>query len=463
MNRSSGSQPYHMTKEKSRDKEEPHSKRLGLKTLLSRYLRLNLKKRDDCNAFYFVAEVFWATFLTAATSFNAAYAIRLGASDQEIGYLSSIPALFAIFLSIPVGRWLQRSKHKRNLIMGSLALYRFGFVVIALAPWVNFSSMNDGTLVIILLILFSITNRPFIIGFAPMQSKVIPPQRQAAVISTRMQIFHAVRSLSVFLLGLWLNAIIFPLNYQIMYLVTFGLSIISVILLFKIEPPEKTEEEKKQELIEKAEQLSFKDQIKKLRLLLKDNPQFLRFILNTLVMDFGMWATSPLFTIFYVKELGASDAWLGTYSALHSVCNIAGYAIWRPVVKRFGEIRMLKWTAMLRPLFPLSIALFPNLNAILFIASAWGIIIPGLGLSYQSTYLKMLPPNAREEAQSVYSTIQNTSMFLSPLLGIAIAGAIGIPTTLLIFSGARLAGSLMWMINPIDAPKFKKTQAEGVK
>ena len=233
MNRRYGIQPYYMTKNKPQEKEQIHRKHPGLQKLLSRHLHLNLKKREDRNAFYFIAEVFWATFLIAATSFNAAYAIRLGASDQEIGYLSSIGALFAIFLSIPVGRWLQRSKHKQNLILGSLSLYRFGFVIIALAPWLNFSGMNDGTLVVILLILFSITNRPFIIGFPPMQSEVIPPQRQAAVISARMQVFHAVRSLSVFLLGLWLNAIIFPLNYQIMYLVTFGLSVISVILLFK--------------------------------------------------------------------------------------------------------------------------------------------------------------------------------------------------------------------------------------
>ena len=452
-----------MTKEKSRDKEEPHSKRLNLKTLLSRYLHLNLKKRDDRNTFYFALEMFWATFLGAATSFNAAFAIRLGASDQQIGYLSSIPALFAIFLSIPVGRWLQKSKHKRSLIMSSLALYRFGFVVIALAPWINFSSMNDGSLVVWLLILFTITNRPFMIGFSPMQSEVIPPEKQAPLISVRMQIFHAVRSISVLLFGFWLDAIIFPLNYQLLYLVTFTLSIISLILLLKIEMPEKSKEQKEKETEERERKVSLRKQLESLVLLLKKHPQFLRFMLNTLAMNISVWVTGPLFTIFFVNDLGASDGWLGTFAALHSVANIAGYAIWRPIVKRYGEIRMLKWTSLVRPLWPLSIALFPNLNAILVIACAWGIIIPGLGLSHASTYMRMLPPDAREEAQSIHSTLQNTGAFLGPLLGIAVAGAVGIPVTLLIFAGVRLLGSLMWTINPIDAPKFKKTQAEGVK
>ena len=340
--------------------------------------------------------------------------------------------------------------------MGSLGLFRFCFVIMALAPWINFSGMNDGSLVVILLILFAVVNRPFIIGFAPMQSEVIPPGRQSAVISVRMQIFHAVRSISVLLLGFWLDAVVFPLNYQIMYLVTTALSVISLIQLIKINGPEKSAAEQKQILIERDTKVSFKQQLAELLKVIKDHPRFLRFMINTLLMNFGMWATMPLFTLFYVNELGASDGWLGTYSALHSVCNIGGYALWRPVIRKYGENKMLKWTALLRPLWPLSIATFPNLNAILAIAGAWGLLIPGLDLCQQSMYLKILPEDAREQAQSIHSTIQNTSMFLSPLLGIAVAEAIGIPSTLFIFAGVRLLGSLMWIINPLDSPKFAK-------
>ena len=443
-----------MTNEISQENEEPDSNISGIKKSICQYLHLNFKNREDRNVYYFVTEMFWATFLSAAATFNTAYVIRLGASDQQIGYLSSIPALFAIFLSIPVGRWLQTSKHKTTLIMNSLALSRFTYVVIALAPWLNFSKFNDGSLVVWILILFSITNRPFTIGFTPMQSEVISARKQAPLISIRMQIYHSVHSLSVLLLGFWLDAILFPLNYQIMYLATVSLSVISLLLLLRVEFPEKTAAQQQQILLDQETKISFKEQLKNLGKVLKKNPRFVRFMLNSLAMDFGMWVTGPLFSIFYVKELGASDAWLGTSSALHSVCNIAGYALWRPIVRRYGETRMLKLTALLRPLFPLSIALFPNLNAILVIFSAWGILIPGLGLSHSSTYMQMLPPESREEAQAIYSTLQNAAAFVSPLIGIAVAEGIGIPSTLIIFAGVRFIGSLMWTIFPIDAARL---------
>ena len=437
-----------------KEKDEPHSvQRWSLKRLLSRYLHLDLNKRADRNAYYLVAEVFWAAFLNAAASFNVAYALRLDASDQMVGYLSSIPSLFAIFLSIPVGQWVQRTKNKHRLLVTSLGVFRLGFVAIALVPWLNLFKVPDGTLVVILLILFAVTQRPMIIGFTPLMSSVLPVEKQAPVISARMQILSAVQSLCVFLFGIWLDKIIFPLNYQLMYFFAFGLSIISTLLIAKIERPEKENRPKP----DATEKVSAKERIKKLLKVAKDNPIFVRYTINVLCMDFGMWVTSPLFSIYYVKTLGASDGWLGTMSSLHNVAAIVGYSLWRPIVKRVGAQKLLRYTALLRPIWPLAIALAPNLTFILGVGVVWGLLVPGIGLPSQSTFLQVMPPEAREEAQSLHSTIQNASMFISPLLGIAIAEAIGIPTTLLIFAGVRLIGSLMWTINPITTEKTKKT------
>ncbi len=444
--------------EPKKGKDEPHPvRKWSLKALLSRYLHLDLKKREDRNAYYLVAEVFWAAFLNAAASFNVAYALRLEASDQMVGYLSSIPSLFAIFLSIPVGRWVQRTRNKQHLLITSLGIFRLGYVAIALVPWLNFFKLPDGSLIIILLILFAVTQRPMIIGFFPMMSSVIPAHKQAPVISARMQIMSAVQSLSVFLFGLWLDRIIFPLNYQLMYFFAFGLSIISTLLLAKIERPK--EDPKPLPEKNKDVPVPIKERLSGFVKVAKDNPVFLRFMINTLFMDFGMWVTMPLFSIYFINTMGASDGWLGTLSSSHNIAAIIGYSIWRPIVNRVGPKKLLQYAALLRPLWPLSIALAPNLIVILLIHIAWGFIVPSIGLSSQSTFLQVLPEDAREEGQALHSTIQNASMFVGPLLGVAISKAIGIPTTLLIFAGVRLLGSLMWTFNPIIEKKKQLSAA----
>lgn len=430
---------------RTKEKEEPHSRqRWSQERILTKFLHLDMRKKDDRNAYYLVAEVFWAAFLNGAASFNVAYALRLNASDQMVGYLSSIPALFAIFLSIPVGIWVQRAHRKQRLLISSLAVFRLGYLAIALVPWLNFLQIEKGNLIVILLIFFAILQRPMIIGFQPMMSNVLPPEKQAPVISARNQIMFAVQSISVFLFGIWLDKIIFPLNYQVMFLFTFALSIISTYLLTKIERPEQNT---KPHLT--PDNASIKTRLTGLIKVAKDNPILTRFMINTLCMDFGMWVTNPLFSIYYVNNLGASDAWLGTMTALHSVANIAGYSLWKPVINRMGAEKLLKYSSLLRPLWPLSIALAPNLTVILVIAVVWGLLVPSIGLSHQSMFLRALPEDALEEGQSLHSTIQNASAFVSPLLGVAIADAIGIPATLFIFAGVRLLGSLMWTFNPL--------------
>ncbi|MBN2047379.1 MAG: MFS transporter [Anaerolineaceae bacterium] len=415
-----------------------------------RYLNINLDRKDDRNAFYLVVEMFWATFLSAATAFNAAYALRLHASDTEVSYLTSIPALLAVAISIPAGQILQRSSRKKAMIMSALSIHRAGYLLIALVPWLHFDNVSGGTMIVILLILFSAPAQFFNVGFMPLQAEVIAPERRAAVISMRNQIFHAARSVSVFLFGLWLDAVVFPLNYQLMFIVTFALSILSIVYLLKIEMPEKSEVAELPERAKLKDKLRFRKNLQTMIADLRGQPQFLRFSVNTLLMDVGLWAITPLFTIFYVNELNASDSWLGIFNSVNSVTNIIGFSFWGKLLKRWGERKSLRITALMRPIFPLAVALSKNLMVTMITSGVMGAAMAGLTLSHYSILLKATPPESRERYSALYTTIQNISVFFSPLLGVAVSNLVGIPTTLMIFAGVRFLGGLMWFFFPIE-------------
>ena len=52
-------------------------------------------------------EVFFAGLMQAVVSFNSAYVIRLGASNEMVGLLTSLPALVTAIASIPSARFMQ--------------------------------------------------------------------------------------------------------------------------------------------------------------------------------------------------------------------------------------------------------------------------------------------------------------------------------------------------------------------
>ena len=64
---------------------------------------------------------------------------------------------------------------------------------------------------------------------------------------------------------------------------------------------------------------------------------FFRIVVNTLLFNLGAWMVGPLYMIFYVRELQASDGWVGTLGTLAHVGVITGYWLWRRIVRRIGE------------------------------------------------------------------------------------------------------------------------------
>src|SRR3990172_4167630 len=108
---------------------------------MHRLFRLDLNQVDHRNAWYLVVEIFWASMLAAAATFNAAFAIRLGASNSEISLLSSVPALMAVLVSIPAGRFLRRRPHRRPWLRQ--AMWRSSRLLIG-SSYLAFTAMPRG-------------------------------------------------------------------------------------------------------------------------------------------------------------------------------------------------------------------------------------------------------------------------------------------------------------------------------
>ncbi|MEE4195490.1 MAG: MFS transporter [Anaerolineae bacterium] len=421
---------------------------------ITHWLHIDLTKKSQRNGYYLIVEIFFATFLSAAASFNAAYAIRLGAADENISFMTSIPALIAVIISIPAGKILQNTSRKKSLLVYALGIHRSGYLLIVFAPFLQRLGLNSGALVTWMLILFMLPAQFFNIGFTSLTATIIKPEQRAAVFSFRNQIFFAVSALGAFLFGFWLDAVVFPLNYQIMYAAGFLISLISLFYVKKLELPERPKTEQKPLKETVSLQQRFHNLIKDFR----DNPQFLRFNINTLLMDFGMWAIAPLFTIYYVNDLGATESWLGLLTTLGSLANIFGFGLGRKFVNRLGRTKVLFYTALLRPIYPLVVAFFPNLTAIILVSAITGILMPGLSLSHYSLMLDSTPNDKRDQFTAYYTMFQNISVFIAPLIGAAVLQLAGYKITFLIFGFIRLLGGLMWRILPVTQPEVNEKE-----
>ena len=242
----------------------------------------NLQGKIDHNIWYLYVEVFWAAMLSAAAAFNATYAIRLGATNTMIGWLSSAPALLAVFFLVPSARFLERKTQRAPWIWGSLFIARLGYGLIAMLPWLI--TGHRAEVVVGLLIVISIPSTFFSAGFNPLLADVVPERDRARVFANRNIIAGLTIAVLTFLAGRWLEAAThirwaaFPANFQVMYIIGFLASVVSSAYLLKIRAPES-------KIVERPPRQ--KVSLAQLRAMFGQNRNFARIILNTLLFGFG--------------------------------------------------------------------------------------------------------------------------------------------------------------------------------
>jgi MFS family permease len=413
---------------------------------MHRLFHINLGNSTERNSWYLVLEIFWATFLGAAASFNAAFAIRLGATDTQVGLLTSLPALLAVLVLIPAGRFLNTRQKPKAWLLGSLALYRSGFLVVAIIPWLKFAGVNQGALMVFWLIVMSLPVHFFNVGFIPLLSDVIPPSQRANVFTARNVIYNAALSGCVYLYGQWLNRVEFPINYQVMYVVSYVVSLLSLYYLVKLQAPQKPVHIQVQERSQ-SPAASFRT----IRQDLAEYPDFRRIVWNTLYHSIGLWMASPIYMLYFVRDLQADDAWIGLLGAVSSLATIGGFLIWRNRMQRLGELRTLKYTIVFGGLYPLLVGMTDSLTPILVWVAINGLVSGGISLSHLNTLLRVTPEKDRPGYTAFYMTIMNIGAVISPMIGVALGERFGFAIALSLCGLFSILGSFSFWLWPIKS------------
>ena len=434
------STPHFLSKLRDRVDRLQHSDRIRHLIPVRSY-----RDQTEQNAQHLYAEVLWAGVFFAATSFNTAYAVRLGASNRMIGWLSSIPSLLVVLLRIPAARFLETKTNRAQWLWASLFVYRLGYIAVALLPWLTVTRRAD-VLIWIVIVTDTIYRSFFFAGFTPLLADLIPKRDRARIFAYRSISFNASLALFTFIAGQWLDFApqvywaAFPANYQVLYAIGFVGSMLSVVALLKVKvPPRKA-------TIPAAQPEAERPSIPPVKVLFTEHRDFILITLNTVIFGLGEWMAAPLYIIFFVRELNASDGWIGLRTTLASIGVTVGYALWRRWMRKLGYGRTLLISHPLAAIYAVLVSLFPNLTAILVWGALTNIANAGVFLSRRNVVLDLCPDDRREVFWSIHGVAMNFGAFIGPLLGVALAEVMDIRWVLLLAGGVRLLGAAMFHI-----------------
>jgi Na+/melibiose symporter-like transporter len=251
--------------------------------------------------------------------------------------------------------------------------------------------------------------------------------------SRRWTILGLTTSVAVAITGEVLDRINFPLNYQLVFM---GLSLggllsyaySSRIELADTEPPPR------------QPGLSASQRFKNYIALIRGEREFVSFTAKRFVYLSGAALAAPLFPLYFVRVLHASDAWIGAINTAQTAIMLVGYSLWSRQWRVRGARYVLLWTTLGLTLYPALTAFTNRVEWVMLYAGLAGIFQAGLDLVFFDELMRTVPPQHSATFVSLAQSLQYLSTVASPLVGTFLADHIGIGGGLLVSAALRLIG-----------------------
>ena len=383
-------------------------------------------------------EAFWGALTAACVTFNTAYLIRLGGSNLLVSLLISGSALISMLTSIPVAEFLEKRRDTGFWTVAALGVVRYGHIGLVILPWL------PGWQPELFLVFILPLNLPLVLylcGWLATLTDIVPIERRARVLAERNMVLGAVVTVGTLLLGQALERITFPLNYQLLYALAVLAGIVQTFYAARVI--------RQSSAAAPARTTQPSISLGIAREIWRTQRPFANIVLNTLLFNIPLHMMMLLQPIYFIRTLGASDGWMGTWFALASGGGLVGNLLWLWLINRHSAAWVLPRAAMLSAPTYFLISFLPDLNVILVIALFAGVINSGIDLSHLDTLLRVCPVERRAWYLSLFVAAMNAALFLTPLAVAPLLDLVGAPILLVALGVARLLGALLFVVNPV--------------
>lgn len=388
--------------------------------------------REDRNVRYLLAQTALAGVVQGGiVTFLPVFLARLGASTLLVSLLTALPALVTIGLSLPAGLIVARWTRLVATSARWYYLLRLTYLMVALAgllapPW--------GPLLIVLL--WGLSAIPSTIANTAWYSVLaaaVAPERRPVINGVRWALLGLVSAGSVALFGEVLEALPFPTGYVAVFLLSALAGFLNVWFYAHLEiddpPPSAV-----------TTPVARSARLAALVAPLARRSPFRTYTVLTLLLRVGLFLPAGLYSVFWVRDLGASDAWIGWRTTVGNAALTLGYYLWGRYASRSPHRRVLALAGGGLGLYPLLTALTApeTLWLLLVAALVWGLCAAGVDVALFEGLLQTTPDDERPRYVALNTALANLVAFLAPILGAALADGLGVRWALVTAGGCLL-------------------------
>src|ERR1051325_1919526 len=228
-----------------------------------------------------------------AAPFLPVFVARLGASNFQVGLLSSMPGVTGLLLAIFVGRFLET---RRNIVPW-YSLSRLMVIMCYAATGILTLLLAQNHLILATLGIWAFATVPQIalaVAFSVVMNAVAGPEGRYALLSRRWAIFGVTGVVGTFIVTRVIDLVAFPFNYAIMFSVLSLGGFVSYYFSNQIKLPDQLPASSARGAASKS---GFKDFVA----LLRKYPAFISFSSKRFVYLSAQALCLPVLPLYYVR------------------------------------------------------------------------------------------------------------------------------------------------------------------
>lgn len=404
-------------------------------------------------------DIGWFGILSgSAAGFLGVYLTRLGAAGLHIGLLSATGAMVSLLLAIPAGRWLERRPVSRAVFWASIAQRSFYLLWIPL-PWL-LNAQGQIWAMISFAFLMAIPATALGVGFNALFASAVPPEWRAQVAGIRNVVLSVTFMATSLGSGYILNHVTFPAGYQIVFAIgAFGALMSSLHLYFvrhipaagapihALEPSTGSGPRRMPSPVTDGRPASpprpslRRDWRAAIRADVWKTP-FGVILVVMLAFTLAQNLALPLFPIYFVRNMGLTDAQIGIGTAVFYLSHLIGSTQLARLSHKFGHHKVTAYSSMALCLYPIILGLTHTPFLYFFLQTIGGLVWSMLGGAQANYLLENIPENDRPAYLAWYSVVANASILAGSLVGPVLSNWMGINPALIVFGVLRLLGGM---------------------
>jgi MFS family permease len=380
--------------------------------------------------------------INLAGNFYPIFAISiLGATNYQVGLISSLPPLIALLMTIPAAILLNRLQTQKKTVAMSVLGARLLFLL--LIGVVYISTSYQAWVFLIIIAFMNVPATIANIGWQTLISGMIKDDRRGSFFSDRNRLLTIAGMISTLIIGIIMkNQSNNATAYQWLFFTALLFGILEVFFLMKHKETVQAVTSTKKSSMDWS---IFKDH------------GYKWFLIAALCFNFTWQMSWGIFNIYHVRIAEATILWISIFSVACQLVQIFTFPLWKKWAELKSTTLMLVWAALGMALVPFLTVMSTNLFYLTCVQALSGFFISGVVLLLFNLLLEQSPEETKTYCITTYNVLLSFVAFIAPQIGIMLLEGLGIQKSMELNSFMRIGSAFVFLLMYSRTRKFTKT------